>query len=249
MACVWLQLHLLVALLISATVLPRLVVSSRSGLYYPGLVTEFPGYEPSKHPYAPSLKDTTYSDFIDIGGGKKFHFVFTKKLTPPTASQNVESSNEKLALWLTGGPGSSSMMAFYTEKGPLSLNDDSLTNGNINGTIRPKFNNYTWNYLANIIYLESPVGVGFSRCEEQYCDDPDDYSVANDNYLFLQTWLEQFPKYKDMDFYLLGESYSGVYIPTLVSHIPSCRHNIFLVTFFRRQTGFLMATNATRASK
>ncbi|MFQ6655163.1 hypothetical protein Gotur_025840, partial [Gossypium turneri] len=72
------------------------------------------------------------------------------------------------------------------------------------------------NGVANVIFLESPAGVGFS-----YSNTSSDYqhtgdkSTARDAYTFLINWLERFPQYKTRDFYITGESYAGHYVPQL----------------------------------
>lgn len=74
--------------------------------------------------------------------------------------------------------------------------------------------------MANVIFLESPAGVGFS-----YSNTSADYSkngdahTANDAYTFLVNWLERFPQYKTRDFYITGESYAGHYAPQLANTI------------------------------
>lgn len=74
--------------------------------------------------------------------------------------------------------------------------------------------------VANVIFLESPAGVGFS-----YSNTSADYSkngdthTANDAYTFLVNWLERFPQYKTRDFYITGESYAGHYAPQLANTI------------------------------
>lgn len=42
---------------------------------------------------------------------------------------------------------------------------------------------------------------------------------ANDNLVFITKWLEEFPLYKDVPFFLTGESYAGHYIPQLAELI------------------------------
>ena len=70
--------------------------------------------------------------------------------------------------------------------------------------------------VANIIFLESPAGVGFS-----YSNTTSDYKLSGDNrtaqdsLTFLVNWLERFPQYKNRDFYITGESYAGHYVPQL----------------------------------
>ncbi|KAI9153744.1 hypothetical protein LWI28_015875 [Acer negundo] len=43
------------------------------------------------------------------------------------------------------------------------------------------------------------------------------WNLAEDNLRFIVKWLEEFPQYKDSDFFLTGESYAGHYIPQLAS--------------------------------
>ncbi|MBA0639818.1 hypothetical protein Goklo_022825 [Gossypium klotzschianum] len=94
-----------------------------------------------------------------------------------------------------------------TELGPFRVNNDGET------LFR---NNFAWNNVANVIFLESPAGVGFS-----YSNTSSDYqhtgdkSTARDAYTFLINWLERFPQYKTRDFYITGESYAGHYVPQL----------------------------------
>ena len=73
---------------------------------------------------------------------------------------------------------------------------------------------------ANVLFLESPAGVGFS-----YSNRSSDYSANGDrktaasNYVFLVNWLERFPEYKNRDFFIAGESYAGHYVPQLAQTI------------------------------
>ncbi|XP_029128792.1 serine carboxypeptidase II-3-like [Cajanus cajan] len=70
--------------------------------------------------------------------------------------------------------------------------------------------------VANMLFLESPAGVGFSysKTTSDY-DKFGDKSTAKDAYVFLINWLERFPHYKTRDFYITGESYAGHYAPQL----------------------------------
>ena len=73
---------------------------------------------------------------------------------------------------------------------------------------------------ANVLFLESPAGVGFS-----YSNTTSDYEIGgdkqttSDNYVFLLNWLERFPEYKKRNFYISGESYAGHYVPELAHTI------------------------------
>ncbi|XP_042483311.1 serine carboxypeptidase-like 45, partial [Macadamia integrifolia] len=73
---------------------------------------------------------------------------------------------------------------------------------------------------ANMLYLEAPVGVGFSYCinTSNYVG-VDDEITARDNLIFLQRWFVKFPEYKCRDLFVTGESYAGHYVPQLAQLI------------------------------
>uniref|UniRef100_A0ACD5YH77 Uncharacterized protein n=1 Tax=Avena sativa TaxID=4498 RepID=A0ACD5YH77_AVESA len=124
-----------------------------------------------------------------------------------------EGAAEKpLVLWLNGGPGCSSLgYGAMQELGPFRVSQDNKT------LIR---NMNAWNNVANVIFLESPAGVGFS-----YSNTTTDYDLsgdertADDAYVFLVKWLERFPEYTDRAFYISGESFAGHYVPELAATI------------------------------
>ncbi|WCJ19365.1 serine carboxypeptidase-like 27 [Euphorbia peplus] len=113
-----------------------------------------------------------------------------------------------LVLWLNGGPGCSSVAYGAAEEiGPFRIKSDGKN---------LFFNPYAWNKLANLLFLESPAGVGFSysnTTSDLYT--VGDQRTAEDSYEFLVNWLERFPQYKHRDFYIVGESYAGHYVPQL----------------------------------
>lgn len=77
---------------------------------------------------------------------------------------------------------------------------------------------------ANVLFLESPAGVGFSYSNRTSdYNESGDSKTAADNYVFLLNWLERFPEYKGRDFYISGESYAGHYVPQLAHTI--LQHN------------------------
>lgn len=123
-------------------------------------------------------------------------------------------------VWFNGGPGSSSLIGLLTENGQVVLNDDSLDNL-IDGVPQLYVNEYAWTTVANVLWLESPKGVGFSYCDsdrKSACVNTDE-STAIDAYEFLVNWFTAFPEYKSNKFYITGESYAGIYIPMLIEQI------------------------------
>ncbi|RXG62356.1 Lysosomal protective protein [Armadillidium vulgare] len=101
-------------------------------------------------------------------------------------------------------------MGFITELGPFRVVHDG------SNSLEP--NIYAWNEQASVIFLESPACVGFSYDENDNCT-TSDIDVANINYLALQSWFTKFPEYLVNDFYVTGESYGGIYVPTLSEKI------------------------------
>ncbi|VDD83745.1 unnamed protein product [Mesocestoides corti] len=71
---------------------------------------------------------------------------------------------------------------------------------------------------ANMLYLEAPAGVGFSFARDGVVKTDDD-KVADNNFAALVHFFEKFPEFKNRDFYIVGESYGGVYVPTLAQRV------------------------------
>jgi len=130
----------------------------------------------------------------------------------------VESSNkpttDPLVLWLNGGPGCSSLEGLLYELGPLHFSGDTDSQG-IPILIK---NPSSWSNTANVMFLESPAGVGFSYYVNQSTTSNDEITSQN-NYGFLLNFFAAYPEYASRDFYITGESYAGIYIPTLVKRI------------------------------
>ena len=82
-----------------------------------------------------------------------------------------------------------------------------------------KKNEYSWNREANMLYIESPAGVGYSYCENSRLCSSSDASSSLDNLDALLAFFEKFPKFLTNDLYLSGESYAGIYVPYLALRI------------------------------
>lgn len=120
-------------------------------------------------------------------------------------SRNAPSS-DPLVLWLTGGPGCSSMLATLAENGPCTVSSDGKTTVN---------NPNSWNTKANVLWVDQPAGTGFSvgsNSGHMY-----ESIVEDQMYGFLQAWFQHFTQYQKLDFFVTGESYGGHYVPS-VSH-------------------------------
>lgn len=113
-----------------------------------------------------------------------------------------------LAIWLNGGPGSSSMIGLFQENGPCRINNDSKT-----VSINPN----SWNNVANVLYIDQPVGVGFSHGTTTVGTSQ---QAASDIWNFLQIWFSdsRFSKFAKNDFAIWTESYGGHYGPTFAAY-------------------------------
>ncbi|WVZ71274.1 hypothetical protein U9M48_019877 [Paspalum notatum var. saurae] len=157
------------------------------------------GFLPGQ-PRSPAVSQFSGYVTVDEHNGRALFYWFFEAQTLP--------AEKPLLLWLNGGPGCSSVgYGAASELGPLLVNS--------NGT-GLEFNKFAWNKEANLLFLESPVGVGFSYTNTTSdLDNIDDRFVAKDTYTFLVNWFNRFPQYKSHDFYISGESYAGHYVPQL----------------------------------
>ncbi|KAK2995910.1 hypothetical protein RJ640_000603 [Escallonia rubra] len=121
--------------------------------------------------------------------------------------ESPKPTSKPLLLWLNGGPGCSSVAYGASEEvGPFRVRPDGETL-----TLSP----YSWNKEANLLFLDSPAGVGFSYSNTSADQITGDKRTAQDAYTFLTNWFKRFPQYKQRPFYIAGESYAGHYIPEL----------------------------------
>ncbi|EOA32583.1 hypothetical protein CARUB_v10015873mg [Capsella rubella] len=134
------------------------------------------------------------------GGASIFYFFFESR---------HKKEDAPVVIWLTGGPGCSSELAVFYENGPFKItNNMSLA-----------WNEYGWDQVSNLLYVDQPVGTGFSYTTDQSDIRHDETGVSNDLYDFLQAFFAEHPKLAENDFYITGESYAGHYIPAFASRV------------------------------
>ncbi|CAN1848109.1 Putative serine carboxypeptidase-like 23 [Linum perenne] len=151
----------------------------------------------SELPGQPKVKFKQYSGYVtvdEVAGRALFYW-----LTEVPASSHP--SSKPLVVWLNGGPGCSSVAYGASEEvGPFRINNTA------SGLY---LNKYSWNSVANILFLETPAGVGFSYSNHSSdLLDTGDIRTATDSLQFLLHWLDRFPRYKDRQLFLTGESYA-----------------------------------------
>lgn len=146
-----------------------------------------------------SVKQATgYFDIADTD--KHLFFWFFESRSDP--------ANDPVILWLNGGPGCSSMTGLFFELGPSSINGT---------TLKPIRNPHSWNSNANVIFLEQPVGVGYSYADKSKVSTTE--QAAKDVFAFLQLFFTHFDVFAKNPFHIAGESYAGHYIPGIAHNI------------------------------
>eukprot|EP00754_Rhynchopus_humris_P035152 Rhum_TRINITY_DN16719_c0_g1::Rhum_TRINITY_DN16719_c0_g1_i1::g.164193::m.164193/K16296/SCPL-I; serine carboxypeptidase-like clade I len=197
-----------------------LMASAALGAIPEHKITNLPGYGP--------VKTDQYSGLLKVDdpqGDLYYHYWFV-------GSTSSTPATDPLVLWLNGGPGASSVgYGLLTELGPFHLDQASLDN-TTHGIPTVHDNPNAYNKAANVLYLEHPPTVGFSYCGangKTPCK-WDDYTQANASYNFLTKFFQSYPEYKENEFFVNGESYGGMYAPTLVEQIHN-RGNVNLKGF------------------
>lgn len=116
--------------------------------------------------------------------------------------------NAPVILWLQGGPGGSSLFGLFMENGPLIATEQGF-----------EIRKYHWALKYHVIFIDNPVGTGFSftKDENGYCKD--ERCVGVGLYNAMNQFFTLFPMLRSNDFYISGESYAGKYIPSLAMQI------------------------------
>ncbi|KAF8085540.1 hypothetical protein N665_0664s0008 [Sinapis alba] len=121
---------------------------------------------------------------------------------------------DPLLLWLSGGPGCSSIHGLLFENGPLTMKVE-VYNATLPSLVSTT---HSWTKTSSIIFLDQPVGTGFSF-STQVVDKPSDSGEAKRIHEFLQKWLGKHEEFIPNPLYVGGDSYSGKIVPALVQEI------------------------------
>ncbi|KAF3400226.1 Carboxypeptidase Y [Penicillium rolfsii] len=111
--------------------------------------------------------------------------------------------DDTFIIWLNGGPGCSSLVGLTGGNGPISFVDNST---------QIKRNPYSWTQLGHVLYVDQPVGTGFSTASNPYPVRDNDM-VTTDFVAWLNSFFTYFPLLQSKKIHLMGESYAGIYIP------------------------------------
>lgn len=157
-------------------------------------------------PGQPKVSFAQFSGYVTVNeaAGRALFYWLTEAVHAP--------HSKPLVIWLNGGPGCSSVAYGASEEiGPFRLHKAGSS---------LYLNKYSWNLAANILFLETPAGVGFSYTNTSSdLLNTGDGRTAKDSLMFLIRWLDRFPRYRNREIYLTGESYAGHYVPQLAREI------------------------------
>lgn len=116
-----------------------------------------------------------------------------------------DPANDPILLWLQGGPGGSSLFGLFCENGPIMVDQNIKL-------LEKKVN---WNSRFSMIYIDNPVGTGFSFTQNDMGYATNEVDVGRDLYSCLTQFFMAFYQYQKNDFYVTGESYAGKYVPAI----------------------------------
>lgn len=98
------------------------------------------------------------------------------------------ANRQRTVIWLNGGPGCSSMDGALMEIGPYRVKDAETL----------EYNNGSWDEFANLLFVDQPVGTGFSYVNtNSYLHDLPE--MATHMITFLEKWFSIFPEYEADD--------------------------------------------------
>ncbi|GLI73690.1 hypothetical protein PoHVEF18_001910 [Penicillium ochrochloron] len=114
----------------------------------------------------------------------------------PTIGEPVD----EVTIWMNGGPGCSSMESFLQETGRFLWQP---------GTYAPVENPYSWVNLTNVLWVDQPVGTGYSIGTPTATSQEE---TAQDFVKFFKNFQKTYG-IKNFKIYVTGESYAGRYVP------------------------------------
>ncbi|XP_006841130.2 serine carboxypeptidase-like 50 [Amborella trichopoda] len=152
-----------------------------------------PNALPTKSGYLP-INPTT---------GSAMFYAFYEATRPTTPLPTTP-----LLVWLQGGPGCSSMIGNLFELGPWRFSDGSF-----------ELNPGAWNHLFGLLFLDSPIGTGFSVAPQEEEIPNNQTKVARHLHIALTSFLLSNPPFISRPLYITGESYAGKYVPAAAFYI------------------------------
>ncbi|KAL1368418.1 hypothetical protein HN51_022571 [Arachis hypogaea] len=191
---------LLLAFTLTLTLFLQLLPSQIEGIG--AKVENLPGYDGP----LPFHLETGYIGLGDSDDEMQAFYYFIKSENDP--------KNDPLLLWLTGGPGCSSFSGLVYQIGPMKFKIEEF-DGSLPKLIpRPQ----SWTKVANIIFVDLPMGTGFSYAKN-VLPHRSDWKFVHQTHRFIRKWLAENPEFLSNKFYMAADSYSGIPVPPITQEI------------------------------
>ncbi|KAF6833349.1 carboxypeptidase [Colletotrichum musicola] len=147
---------------------------------------------------------------VDFNVGESYAGLIPVDTTKPADEQQKNffwffptvnpAGKDDVIIWFNGGPGCSSLEGFLQENGPFTWQY---------GTYKPVPNAFSWHKLANVIWVEYPIGTGFTSGNVTATNNAE---TADQFLSFWQNFVKTFDL-QHKKIYIAGESYAGIYVP------------------------------------
>ncbi|VYS46127.1 unnamed protein product [Arabidopsis thaliana] len=163
--------------------------------------------ESPQPPLFPDEALPTKSGYLPVkpAPGSSMFYAFYEAQEPTTPLPDTP-----LLVWLQGGPGCSSMIGNFYELGPWRV---------VSRATDLERNPGAWNRLLGLLFVDNPIGVGFSIAASQQDIPTNQRQVAEHLYAALVEFFEQNPSFENRPVYFTGESYAGKYVPAIGYYI------------------------------
>ncbi|URD90647.1 serine carboxypeptidase-like [Musa troglodytarum] len=178
------------------------VLSAPSPALSVSTVTHLPGFRGP----LPFHLETGYVEVDEVNGAELFYYFIPSEGRP---------SEDPLLLWLNGGPRCSALSGLVFEVGPLKFVSAEY-NGSLPNLV---YHPYSWTKVANMIFVDSPVGSGFSFSRRYEGYNANDMSWSEHVYKFLIKWFIDHPQFLSNPLYISGDSYGGKIVPIVAYRI------------------------------
>uniref|UniRef100_A0A7N0T126 Serine carboxypeptidase-like 18 n=2 Tax=Kalanchoe fedtschenkoi TaxID=63787 RepID=A0A7N0T126_KALFE len=190
-----LQLSSHLAFLLLALLAPQLDQAASYGT----LVKNLPGFDGN----LPFKLETGY---VSLEASELFYYFVESEGDP---------RKDPLLLWYSGGPGCSALNGLIYQIGPLAF-DVSAYQGGV-----PPISYYphSWTKSSSILFVDAPVGTGFSYATDPSAYPMSDTKSAAQTYEFLRQWLIEHPQFLKLQLFIGADSYSGISAPLVVKHV------------------------------
>ncbi|KAF0930325.1 hypothetical protein E2562_031989 [Oryza meyeriana var. granulata] len=163
------------------------------------VVRQLPGFDGE----LPFELETGYVEVDHTAGVHLFYYFIRSERRP---------AEDALLLWLTGGPGCSAFSGLVYEVGPLTFDLQHHGGGVPKLVYKPE----SWTKLTNVIFLDSPVGTGFSYADTDAGLRTSDTIAVHQILVFLNKWFQELhPEFLSNPLYIAGDSYSGMIVPAV----------------------------------